>query len=177
MAFAHPFYGVVKSTLVRPSNTSAYAQNDLIASSTTAGSISVPSFTLPRDDTEVAEITRGVLYTSLVSGFTTFQGRVDLWDAPPTFTNGDNGAYAVATGSAHWLGEMTSQVSNAYLAGADGGHVRLLPGPSGTVPGEIIMWARAPGDKLYWSLQEIDSTGFTPASGETFTLALDLIQR
>jgi hypothetical protein len=38
-----PLVTAPSSTLTRPANTTAYAQNELIASSTTAGSVVVPS--------------------------------------------------------------------------------------------------------------------------------------
>jgi|WetSurMetagenome_2_1015567.scaffolds.fasta_scaffold393250_2 hypothetical protein len=174
-------FGAPSSVLTRPNNTTAYAQNDLIASSATAGSIVVPSFVLPRDkDAFSVTIKRGRLYTNLTTGFTTFQGHIDLWNkTPPTFTNGDNGAYAVATGSAGWIGHLTTEVSNAYAAGADGAFLSALIG-SGTATDdytrESIRFARTPGDKIYWSLREVDSTGFTPIANQTFTLVLELYQ-
>jgi len=168
----HPF--VASSVLTRPNNTTAYAQNDLIASSATAGSIVVPSVTIPRDEAEIVEIVGGRLITNLTTGFTTFQGHIDLWSAAPTFTNGDNGAYAVATGAASWLGHMSSDVSDAYSAGADGAFLHLVNGASSTddYARDPIIWARKPGDVLYWTLREIDSTGFTPIANQTFTIHL-----
>lgn len=179
MSLIRPELCLVKSVLTRPANTTAYAQNDLIASNTAAGSIVVPSFTIPRDaDANMLCIKNGVLYTDLTTGFTTFQGHIDLWTAPPTFTNGDNGAYAVATGWANWVGHMTTDVSSAYAASGDGAALAALPGAASTddYMREHIFVPRTPGDKLYWSLREIDSTGFTPISGQTFTLALAIEQ-
>jgi hypothetical protein len=178
MGLYRPTLAVIRSTLIRPANTSAYAQNDLIASNVTAGSIVVPSFTIPRDDASIIEIIRGTLYTNLTTGFTTFQGHIDLWDAAPTFTNGDNGAYAVATGAAHWIGHLTTQVSSAYQAGADGAALSAVVGEANTddYTREHQYFARSIGGKIYWSMREIDSTGFTPISGQTFTLALAIKQ-
>ena len=179
MQIMYPVRGVVSSVLTRPADTNAYAQNDLIASSTTAGSIIVPSFTIPRDqDTKIVQVRRGILYTNLTTGFTTIQGHVDLWSKAPTFTNGDNGAYAVATGWANWVGHMTTEVSSAYSASGDGAALSTVCGNANTDDylREHFLVQRSPGDKLYWTLREIDSTGFTPISGQTFTLALELDQ-
>ena len=162
------------STLTRPNNTTAYAQNDLIADNTTAGSIVVPSLSVDPRHQEI-ELIGGTLYTNLTTGFTTFQGHIDLWDAAPTFSNGDNGAYAVATGAANWLGHLTTEVSSAYNAFGDGAKLAATPGASFTATGSMpIPLRRVSGGLIYWSLREIDATGFTPIANQTFTLALAL---
>ena len=166
-----------QSTLTRPADTNAYASGDLIASSTTAGSIVVPSFnfsTLLDPQDEFLEITSGQLYTSLASGFTTFQGQMDFFQGTaPTFTNGDNGAYAVATGMAGLVFRMITEVSAAKKCGGDGASLDCTLGSTyglGTFGVQPIIISR--NQLLYWSLWEVDATGFTPASGTTFTLTL-----
>jgi hypothetical protein len=161
------------STLTRPADTNAYAQNDLIASSTTAGSVVVPSFVADIDETDLIEITGGILYTS-GEAVATFAVHVDLWSVAPTFTNGDNGTYAIASGMASWLGHLSSDVVGTFGRGTDGAAMDLSPGSTylSGYSTEGIFWARKPGDKLYWSMYESDSTGMTPTSGETFRLSL-----
>lgn len=153
---------VVKSTLTRPANTTAYAQNDLIASSTTAGSIVVPSITVPRNGMFLRRVR---LHTNKTSGMGTFQGLIEFWTAAPTFSNGDNGAYAVATGAASWLAVITTATMTQVGDGA------YAAGSAPTTGDEILLRSGA----LYWSLKEADATGFTPASGQTFTLHAELI--
>lgn len=162
----------VKSTLTRLANTTAYAQNDLIADNATAGSIVVPSFTIQKRSPFL--IRRSILFVNQPTGFTTFAGHVDLWRAAPTFTGGDNAAYAVATGYADWVGHLTSDVSgdNAF---ADGAAVLLTGGDSyANAGGQPVVIPPISEGTLFWSLKEIDATGFTPVSAGTFTLSLDI---
>jgi hypothetical protein len=160
-----------RSTLTRPDNTTAYAQNDLIADNATANSIIVPSLSLP--PRRPLELLGGFLSTNLTTGFTTFAGHVDLWDAAPTFTNGDNGAYAVATGAANWVGHLTTDVVGALNQFADGAATPLHHGDTYAATGAFpqIVVPNSDGE-LYWSLYEADATGFTPISEQTFTLVL-----
>lgn len=162
------------STLTRPNNTTAYAQNDLIASSTTAGSVVVPDLAIPRDDASILTSIVGKLNTNYTTGLTGFQVAVDLWRSAPTFTNGDNGAWAVATGATVWVGRLVSQVSDAYSIAGDGSFLHLTPGHSyldGYATAPIRMF-RSPGDRLYWSLRLLSAAGYTPAANQTFTLSL-----
>ena len=160
------YFAAPSSVLTRPNNTTAYAQNDLIASSTTAGSIVVPSFGVPVSQAQAVFLRRARLLTNKGSGMTSFQGHVDLWSAAPTFPNGDNGAYGLTTGAAGWLGDITFGVMSQ---GSDGAYAAGKP-DSGTDIGVAI----APGDLIYWSLKEVDATGFTPAANQTFTLIPEL---
>lgn len=158
------------STLTRPANTTAYAQNDLIADNTTAGSIVVPSLTLtPRVPYRIVD---AKFRTDLATGFGTFAGLIELWSAAPTFTNGDNGAYAVATGAANWLGQLQTDVATQV---ADGAYAAVnFNDTFGVAAAGPFIIPPLNGGSLYWSLKETDATGFTPASGTTFTLVLGL---
>lgn len=157
------------SVLTRPSDTNPYVQNDLLASSTTAGSIVVPSITAVRADGGSSAVRKLRLYTNkITSGMATAQFRVELWSAAPTFTNGDNGAYAVATGAASWLAAFESNVMTQV---GDGAYCALSP-----VVGSEVGFNLVSGTLVYWSLKEIDLTGFTPASGQTFTLVPEVWQ-
>lgn len=163
------------STLTRPNNATAYVQNQLIASNTTAGSIVVPSIIIPRDDARSVSITRGRIFTNKV--LATLQLHVDLWSAAPTFTNGDGGAYAVATGWANWIGHLTSAAADVYSASGDGTMLALTPGSTYAAAGSIpLISDHSPGGKIFWTLREIDATGFTPSALEIFTLTLELEQ-
>src|SRR5437660_138343 len=81
------------STLTRPANTTAYAANQLIASSTTAASIVVPSFATVAG---AGILPRLRLRTNAPSGWGGINLSINLWSAAPTYTNGDSGAYAPA---------------------------------------------------------------------------------
>lgn len=154
----------LKSVLTRPNDTTAYAQNDLIASSTTAGSIVVPQLVLPR--LGLNSLRALALYSSLTTGGSAATFLIELWDAAPTFTNGDNGAYAVATGAANWLWSFTVGAFNQVGDGCYG-----MGAPSGSPAPIAIDLANNSLSLLFWSLKLTNAAGFTPQANQTFTIA------
>jgi hypothetical protein len=153
------------SVLTRPGDTNAYAVNDLIASSTTAGSVTVPSFTGTRVSAGAGWIERLRLYTNHTTGLDLVQVRVRLWTAAPTFSNGDNGAFAVATGAAGYLGRAEGILEQF----GDGAVAILVP-----YTGQSFGIKLSSGTSVYWTLETL--TAFTPASGKTFTLVPEIRQ-
>jgi hypothetical protein len=148
------------STLTRPANTTAYAQNELIASSTTAGSVVVPSFAIANAG-GAAAIPEIILTTNVTTGWGAVVAAVRFWSAAPTYTNGDGGAYGVATGAAGYLGSMSVTLSQ-FGDGAAG---------VGTPAAGSALWIKlASGSAVYWDLQYTSSGSLTPISGQTFTL-------
>ena len=156
------------STLTRPANTTAYAAGQLVASNVTAGSIVVPSLAVALNNAGSGIVKRLRLRASQTTGLTAATSfGVDLWTAAPTFTNGDGGAYVVATGSASWLGTFT--FGSMFQAG-DGAFAAAAP----DVGQEIWFVCGAGSSNLYWSL--FTNSAFTPTSGETFVLTAELAQ-
>jgi len=151
------------STLTRPANTTAYAANDLIASSATAGSIVVPSFAIATN-AGGAILHRLRLRTNAGSGWNGVTLAINLWSAAPTYTNGDNGAYAVATGSAGWLANFLFSLTQ-FGDGAIGA------GPL-TGANEIAL-KLASGTSVFWDLQILNAA--TPISGQTFLLTGEIL--
>jgi len=152
------------STLTRPANATAYAQNELVASSTTAGSVAVPSVAMSGTAGVSGSVRRARLNTSATSGWGAVALRMDLWTAAPTFTNGDGGAFAVATGSAHWLGSMTFA---GLTQNGDGACGIATPDTGGSIDFALS------GTGIYWTLCYIGSASLTPTSGQTFTVTLE----
>jgi hypothetical protein len=152
------------STLTRPSNTTAYASGQLIASSTTAGSVVVPSFSIA-SAAGGAILPRIRIRASLSPS--SWQGvnlSVNLWSAAPTYTNGDAQPYAVATGSATWLANYLVTLTQ-FGDGAVG---------AGPLTGANEMALKlASGTAVFWDLQVLNSA--TPAAGQTFTLIPELL--
>lgn len=155
------------STLTRPANTTAYSQNDLIASNTTAGSVAVPSVSVARVAAGSCMIRRVRLSTNVTTGWGGAALLVRLWSAAPTYTNGDNGAYAVATGAAGYLGAF-NVVLEQWADGAVGAGSPVVGGDVGI--------KLASGQVIYWDVQTIGSAGLTPISGQTFTLTPEVYQ-
>lgn len=155
------------STLTRPSDTTAYAQSDLIASSTTAGSIVVPSVSVLRVAAGNGAMRRIRLLTNKTSGWDATPFTVRFWSTAPTYTNGDNGAYAVATGAAGWLGQFGVSL-NQFADGATGAGVPAI--------GSELGIALASGQVVFWDLQYVGAAALTPASAQTFTLIPEFYQ-
>jgi hypothetical protein len=153
------------SPLTRPADTTAYAANDLIASNTTAGSVVVPSFTAMRVAAGGASIAKLRLLSNHTANLGSVGVKVRLWSAAPTYTNGDNGAYAVATGAAGHLGTFTG----TFEQFGDGASAALVPDA-----GSFDSIKLAAGQLIYWDLQT--TTAFTPQSGKTFTLVPQVLQ-
>ena len=150
--------GAPAATLTRPANTTAYAAGTLVASSTTAGSVVVPSFTVPTDAPVISALR---LSTNVTTGWSGVAITITLWSAAPTYSNGDGGVYAVATGMSHFLGQY--QVS--LIQGGDGaaGRAGVMAGPGLVLPLSVTT--------VYWDMEIFNAA--TPISGQTFTLTAE----
>jgi hypothetical protein len=148
------------STLTRPANTTAYAGSSstpqLIASSTTAGSIVVPAF--PVGLGGIAAIPRLTITTNAPSGWGGITLVVTLWAAAPTYSTGDGTSYTIATGAAARI----AQYSCALLQAGDGASCNAAP----IVGAAPIVKPGTAG--VYWDIQVAGAA--TPISGQTFTL-------
>jgi hypothetical protein len=161
-----PTLATLGSVLTRPANTTAYAGTSttpqLVGSSTTAGSVTVPSFSIATSG-GYAAIPRLTLSTNVTTGWGAVALLVNLWVAAPTYTNGDGGTYAVATGAASWR----AQYSCTLTQNGDGANCSAAP----TI-GNAPVLHPASGALLYWDV-EIASAA-TPISGQTFTLVPEI---
>ena len=152
------------STLTSGTATSLVA-GQLIASSATAGSIVVPSFTLLYNG-GAAIAPKGILTTNATSGWSGASVQIDWWSAAPTFTNGDGGTYAVATGAASYLGSLTctfggTQGSATLGQAGDGAYAECTPNA-----GTVMMPKLASGNQVFWTMLSLSTV--TKASGSTF---------
>src|SRR6185437_974597 len=82
----------LSANFTRPADTTAYATGDLVANSTTAGSVTPLSFTAPRYATGSGQVRRARLKKS-TNTTTNATFRLHLYATSPTPTNGDNGAW------------------------------------------------------------------------------------
>lgn len=153
-------------TLTRPADTTAYAAADLVASSTTAGSVVVPTVTVARIAAGSGLIRSTLLKSNHTTGLNAINFTVDLWTAAPTFTNGDNGAYAVATNGDKWLGSL----SGTFRQFAD--YASAMCAIDGGLP--EIAFKLASGTDIYWTLRT--NAAFTPQSGKTFIFVPSVLQ-
>lgn len=162
---------ITSATLTRPSDTTAYAQYDLVANSTTAGSVTpieIKNAVRNVNPQEALRIEGLTLYKSGTS-LTSASFRVYILNADPgTFTVGDNarfntsGALGIPVVSG-LLGYFDVTMSFSGTAGAVGFGVSNTGVPINAKP--------ANGTSLYAIIEA--SAAYTPASAETFDIVLE----
>lgn len=154
--------GIATATFTRPADTTQYASGDLVANSTTAGSVVPLSFTAARGAGGAGMIRRVRLRKS-GTGVTTANFRLHLYTSSPTAANGDNAAWSTTLSG--YLGSMDVTIDKAFSDGAAG------EGTPNT-GAEINFIATA---QVIYGLFEARGT-YTPASAEVFTVSLEVIQ-
>jgi hypothetical protein len=154
---------VVNSNFTRPADTTAYASGDLVANSTTAGSVTPLSFTIWRAGAGQTIIQRARLAKSGTST-TSAAFRIHFYQATQTVTNGDNGAW-LSTGAQDYLGNIDIAAMFAFSDGANGF--------GAAAAGAEMRFRFATGNTLYCLLEARGA--YTPASAEVFTLYLECL--
>lgn len=150
---------VLAPTFTRPADTTQYTDGDLVANSTTAGSVVPLKFAIPNRRSCVV---RGA--TVQKSDGTDVTGAdfvVHLFRSSPTVANGDNGALSTDVANKIGtidVGTMVSYTDDAYSV-AYGGNFYVDSGSS----------------QFIYGLLEADGS-YTPASEETFTVGLVIEQ-
>lgn len=154
------------STMTRPADTTAYANGDLVANSTTAASVTAFSFTAARA-TDVAMVVRKCRLSKSTTGITQPFFRVHLFNQNPVAsapTNGDNGAFVPAN-KAGWIGALDVSCTLVFGDGASGigsdtyGAGIIIPPASGTQTIYALLEARG---------------AYAPGNAEVFTLELHI---
>ena len=161
-----PVVGLVTNptgSFTRPSDTTQYAVGDLVANSTTAGSVAAVSLTVARAAAGSSMLRRLKLHKSSTST-TSASFRVHLYRPGVTITcaNGDNGAFSTDQ-VANYIGAFDVTIDRAFTDGAAG---IGLP-----VVGSDINLKLASGTTVQ-ALMEARAT-YTPTSAEVFTITLD----
>ena len=157
--------GVVltSNTVTRPSDTTAYTSGDLVANSTTAGSVT--PFTFTDAATRVGQTLDMTAVRLRKSGTSTTNAnfRVHFYnDAPGTPSAGDNGAFN--TSGTNYIGAFDVTLDRAFTNLAFG---RGLPVNAATLKAKVTSSSRT-----LWALIEARAA-YTPASGETFTIDIE----
>lgn len=145
------------STLTLTSATTAYAAGQAITNSATAGSITVPSFSIPNAAGGFIQA-RGRLYINdpTATGWGGVIVQIDEWSAAPTYSTGDRTTVSYATGSAAHLASFSCTMSSVY---GDGVYAECAP-TVGTAPSIKL----PSGTSVYWTAQAVGATGVTGAS-------------
>lgn len=149
----------------RPADTTAYATGDIVANSTTAGSVTALSFTAARVAPTVGSASgrvRRVKVAKTNTSLTNAQFRVHLYTSTPTIASGDNAAFSTS-GAATYIGYALVTMDVAFTDGATGFSADV------NLPFKL-----ASGQIIYGLLEA--RLAYTPASAETFTVTLDVEQ-
>jgi hypothetical protein len=154
---------LTSNTITRPADTTAYASGDLVANSTTAGSVTPFSFTnavrFPGGSVRVERCRIQKSGTSTTNA----AFRVHIYSGTPaSIANGDNGAWS--TSIVGYVGAFDVTLDRAFTNGAEGAGLTLTSTPMTckTVGSAITLYAL------------IEARGaYTPASAETFTILLE----
>jgi hypothetical protein len=142
-------------------------RGDLVANSTTAGSVTPLAFTVARQNGGTGAIRRARLSTNKTGLAGTEAFRLHLFKTSPTPVNGDNGAFSVNGIAAIHIGIFDFTLDRVFSDGAKG-----IAAPA--VGGEIIFDAAAGSQQVFGLIEARGA--YTPASGETFTVALETLR-
>lgn len=155
------------ATFTRPADTTAYTAGDLVANSTTAGSVALMSWVIP----DGGFFLRRVKLTKSNGGAIT-NAQFRLWlttDSAITFTNGDNGALSIASSTlsaADVLACVDITVDCALTGAQDSGWATF---DDGLHPLFASSWANGVGT-IYGFLEA--RAAYTPGNAEVFTVYL-----
>ncbi len=155
---------VVSDSFNRTADTTAYASGDLVANDVTAGSVAPMTFRVARDKQKCAMLLRARLVKSDV-GVTNAAFRLHLFRTAPTVANGDNGAFS-PNNAANYLGYFDFTAMTAF---SDDAHAQAAP-----AVGSSITVRPVNSTDIYGLLEARGA--YTPASGETFTVSLEVLQ-
>lgn len=145
------------ASFTRPADTTAYAALDLVANSTTAGSVAPMTFNFGKG---VNRYLHSINLSKSTVTVTNATFRVDFFSAAPTYAGGDNAIVAVAGGLFMYRVDMpimTAQTASANSC--------LYAGQLATFSQPLLV-----PDDAWVSLAAL--AAYTPGSGDVFTLTL-----
>lgn len=157
-------YGTINSgAFNRPADTAAYSTGDLVANSTTAGSVIPIPIVVARKNAGSGRVIRARLMKSGLS-LANAAFRIHLYRSLPTSSNGDNGAW-ITNKAVDYLGAFDVFMDRAFTDGALGAGTPLN--------GSVMTFVTGAGLRVVYALIEARAA-YTPTSGESFTLTLEV---
>lgn len=154
-------YVTSTASFTRPTDTTPYADKDLVANSTTAGSVSPMSFYIPYG--RGVEIVRANITRTTNATVTGATFRIHLFKDSPTVTGGDNAGLAVTTNGASYIGFIAVDQSavDAAIAGV---------GVGGTQPSTSLTFV-TDIDQVVYGLIEAKGA-YVPTNAEVISVTL-----
>lgn len=154
---------VTAPTMTRPADTTQYSTGDLVANSTTAGSVVPLEFDVGGGSGMVRKIR---IRTNRTSGGTTNAVfRVFLFRTAPTVAGGDNAAFNPAN-AANFIDAMDVVLNEQFSDGA--------ANSSNGAAGEINYSLPSGSTKLFGLVRA--GAGYTPASAEQISVAIEILK-
>ncbi len=154
---------VAVATLTRPANTTGYASGQLVANATTAAAVTPISLPVARKAGGTGRIARVRLAKSSTS-LANASFRIHLYKVQPTtIGNGDGGAWL--TNESTYLGAFDVTMDKVFTDGAKGMGFSNV--------GAYVTFDALAGSQNIYALVEARAA-YAPASGEVFTLALEI---
>lgn len=154
-------------SFTRPADTAVYADGDLVANSTTAGSVTPLEWVVAGSNNGSGMVRKARMKKSSV-GITNTTFRLHLFTVVPTIaTTGDNGVFAtVVSGVASYVGAFDITLDRAFADGASGAGAPHTGSEANFV-------CASNNTKLYGLLEA--KAAYTPVSGETITVELEVV--
>jgi len=150
------------ANFTRPADTTAYAVGDLIANSTTAGSVTPLSWTVNDFSAEGVSIRR-VRINKSTTGATAPNFRLHLYTTSPTVANGDNGAFSSTSVGYFCTMDVNMPTTDPFSDGGWGFGV-----PNNGVACDVV-----PAASTVYGLVEARGA-YAPGNAEVFTVLLEV---
>jgi len=158
---------LVRSRITRPADTTAYAAGDLLANSTTAGSVT--PFTFTHDGVvQPVQVSRFIMKSSQDT-ITNKNFQLYLFGTSPVVTNGDNGAFAVTAANG---GNTLGGVYGSSVAVATGGGCINYLYPMDAAGTFANGWIPQVFTLPFYGLIKVNAA-YAPASAEVFEIAAE----
>ena len=154
---------VTSDTFTRPADTTAYASGDLVANSTTAGSVTPLTLKIwpsGSGQTIIQRVRLAKTGTSVANA----AFRVHFYQATQTVANGDNAAWS-SSGAQDYLGNVDVTAMYAFTDGANGF--------GAAAAGAEMRYKLKTGATIYALIEARGA--YTPASAEVFTLYVECL--
>lgn len=151
-------FKTTRAIFSRPANTTAYANGDLVANSTTPGSVVPLEFAVAGSAGQGGKVNR-IIIAKTATSLTNAAFKLHLFAKPPTVANGDNGAISANGFASNYLGSAAVTVDQAHSDGAIG------------VADVAIPFQCEPGETKIYGLLEA-TAAYTPASAESIKVSI-----
>lgn len=158
---------VVSGSVQRPADTLAYAVGDIVAQSTTAASCSAVAIAASRDLDTTGLLRRCRLKVNDLAWFNA-NLYVHVFKDAPTFSSGDNAAFAAALTESNYLGAFSVTLDQKF----SGPFVKGIGLP---LAGSEIIFDPSLGTKNLFFVIET-RTAVTPGSAKTFTATFEVFR-